>query len=43
VQAIFANLPVLRTERLVLRRMLPEDAEDVFGYASDPEVARWTT
>ena len=33
--------PVLETERLVLRPMTPDDARDVFGYASDPEVTRY--
>ena len=38
---IFADLPVLETERLLLRRMRPEDAEAMFAYASDPEVTRY--
>ena len=33
--------PTLETERLVLRKMKPEDAGGVFAYASDPEVARY--
>ena len=31
----------IETERLVLRRARPEDAEAVFAYASDPEVTRY--
>ena len=31
----------LRTERLVLRHPVPEDAEALFAYYSDPEVARY--
>lgn len=38
---IFADLPVLETERLLLRRMRPEDAKEMFAYASDPEVTRY--
>lgn len=38
---LFANLPELETERLLLRRMRLDDAEDVFAYASDPEVTRY--
>lgn len=38
----FIELPELPTERLILRRMTQADAEDVFAYASDPEVARRT-
>ena len=38
---LFADLPELETERLLLRRMRPEDARAMFAYASDPEVARY--
>ena len=31
----------LRTERLVLRRIVPEDANQVFGWMGDPEVCRY--
>ncbi len=41
--ALFGNLPVLETERLLLRPLAAGDAEAIFAYASDPEVARWTT
>lgn len=37
------NLPDLETGRLLLRGLRPEDAEALFGYASDPEVARYVT
>lgn len=33
--------PTLETERLILRKVSLEDAEAVFAYASDPEVARY--
>ena len=35
------NLPTLETERLILRKMTPNDAEAVFAYASDLEVTRY--
>lgn len=35
--------PTLETERLVLRAMTLADAEDMFTYASDPDVARYVT
>ncbi|MDP3889096.1 MAG: GNAT family N-acetyltransferase [bacterium] len=35
---IFTNLPVLSTERLILRKVTPEDAHDIFVYASDQVV-----
>ncbi|MDF0556226.1 GNAT family protein [Kamptonema sp. UHCC 0994] len=41
-QDIFRNLTTLETERLILRKMTLEDAEDMFEYASDPEVAKYT-
>lgn len=39
-QAFFARLPVVETERLILRKMRMSDAADVHRYAKDPEVAR---
>src|SRR6266568_2705768 len=41
-ESIFTDLPVIETERLLLRKMSPDDAEEMFAYASDPEVARYT-
>ncbi len=40
-EAIFRDLPEIQTDRLVLRKMRPNDAEAVFAYASDPEVSRY--
>ncbi len=37
------EVPRLETRRLVLRRLVPDDAAAVFAYASDPEVAAQTT
>jgi [ribosomal protein S5]-alanine N-acetyltransferase len=37
----FATFPILETERLVLRAMTPEDADDMFRIYSDPEVMRY--
>ena len=39
------SMPDIETERLLLRRMTMKDAQDVFEYSRDPEVARhvlWT-
>ncbi len=36
-----ANLPELETQRLLLRKMRPDDAAAMFAYSSDPEVARY--
>jgi ribosomal-protein-alanine N-acetyltransferase len=43
---IFQHLPPLETPRLLLRKLMLTDAEDVFVYAADPMVSRyvlWTT
>ena len=45
-QGIFSHLPVLKTERLILRPLRMRDADDLFAYAKDPEVSRhvlWDT
>lgn len=39
-QTIFTSLPTLSTPRLTLRRLRLRDADDLFAYAADPEVAR---
>jgi [ribosomal protein S5]-alanine N-acetyltransferase len=41
IDEILKDLPTLETERLILRKMAPSDAEAVFAYASDPEVTRY--
>jgi RimJ/RimL family protein N-acetyltransferase len=41
IRQTFKNLPALETDRLILRKMSPGDAEAVFAYASDPEVSRY--
>jgi ribosomal-protein-alanine N-acetyltransferase len=38
---VFADLPELETERLLLRKMRLDDAQAMYGYASDPEVTRY--
>lgn len=37
------DTPEITTERLLLRRFRRDDAEDIFRYCSDPEVARMTS
>ena len=39
--AYFAEPPVLETADLTLRPVRMKDADDIFRYASDPEVARY--
>jgi [ribosomal protein S5]-alanine N-acetyltransferase len=42
-QTPFMDVPDLETERLLLRRLTGADADDMFAYASDADVARYTT
>ena len=42
VSEIFSNLPVLETQRLILRPMRSEDAQDMYEYASRPEASAYT-
>lgn len=39
-RGFFSDLPILTTPRLMLRRMTMRDAQDVFDYSQDKEVAR---
>ena len=39
----FRQLPMIRTSRLILRKLTMDDAADVFAYASNPIVTRFTT
>ena len=34
------SMPTLETQRLILRRITMKDAQDIFAYSKDPEVAR---
>ncbi|HEV7217114.1 MAG TPA: GNAT family protein [Chloroflexota bacterium] len=40
---VFRDLPTLQTPRLLLRTIRLSDSADIFAYASDPAVARYTT
>ena len=40
---ILSNLPTIETERLLLRKITLNDANDMFDYASDPQVSEYTT
>ncbi|MBA3791001.1 MAG: GNAT family N-acetyltransferase [Rubrobacter sp.] len=42
-ERFFVDLPETETERLLLRKVTLDDAEDLLAYVSDPEVARHTT
>jgi ribosomal-protein-alanine N-acetyltransferase len=40
-ETVFDVFPVFETERLVLREITPDDAEDVFRIYADPQVMRY--
>jgi len=40
---IFSRIPILETDRLVLRRMKIDDAEDMFDYARRADVTKYLT
>ncbi len=43
IHRIFSNIPELRTERLVLRKMLARDTDDMHEYAKRADVTRYLT
>jgi ribosomal-protein-alanine N-acetyltransferase len=40
-QTIFKGNPTLESDRLILRKLALSDADDIFAYASDPEVTKY--
>lgn len=43
IYGIFSKLPELQTDRFILRRMRPDDADDMYEYAHDAEVTKYLT
>ena len=43
IENVFSQLPQVSTDRLVLRRMRASDVDDIYAYACDPDVARYTS
>ncbi|OCA91005.1 GCN5 family acetyltransferase [Bacillus sp. FJAT-27225] len=43
IEEVYGDLPVLETERLLLRKITPADADDIFAYGSKEEVAAYVT
>ncbi len=39
--SVFKKIPTVTTDRLVMRKMLPSDDEDMFEYAKNPAVTRY--
>ncbi|MEK3975083.1 GNAT family protein [Psychrobacillus sp. FSL K6-2684] len=43
VEKIYGDLPILETERLILRKVTLEDIQDMYLYGSDEEVSKYVT
>lgn len=43
IKEVFANMPVLHTERLDLVKISPEHAADMYEYSCDPDVTKYLT
>ncbi|PKG22774.1 GNAT family N-acetyltransferase [Niallia nealsonii] len=43
IHDIYGSLPVLETDRLILRKINLKDAKDMYAYCSNPEVAKYVT
>ncbi|KLV23034.1 MULTISPECIES: GNAT family N-acetyltransferase [Niallia] len=43
IEKIFGNLPILETERLILRKVTLEDVEDMYYYGTNEDVSKYVT
>ena len=43
IYKIFSNIPLIETDRLILRRMMVKDYEDMYLYARRPDVTKYLT
>ncbi len=41
IRRSFRTIPTLQTERLYLRKILPEDEDDMYEYSKDPETSKY--
>jgi len=41
IRKVFSNIPTLRTQRLTLRKIKPEDSADMFEYSRIPDVSEY--
>jgi [ribosomal protein S5]-alanine N-acetyltransferase len=42
IKSFFTPFPTLETPRLILRALRPNDLDDLYAYASDPEIDHYT-
>ena len=43
ISRIFSKIPTLTTDRFILRRLSPDDSDDMYEYAKDKEVTEFLT
>lgn len=43
IKEVFTNIPLIETENLLLRKIVPEDAGDMFRYSSREDVTEYLT
>ena len=43
IEKIYGDLPILETERLILRKVTSDDVDDMFLYTSNEEVSKYVT
>lgn len=43
IRDVYGDLPILETERLILRKVTEQDIQDIYAYSSIEEVARYVT
>lgn len=41
IRRSFRSIPTLETHRLILRKILPEDEDDMYEYSKDPETSKY--
>lgn len=41
IRRSFRTIPTLETDRLILRKILPEDEDDMYEYSRDPETSKY--
>ncbi len=41
IAAVFSHIPTIETDRLILRRIVPSDYEDMYEYSKDPQVTEY--
>lgn len=43
VKEVFKNIPVIETQRLILRKITVNDTSDMYDYSKDPELTKYLT